>query len=204
MRRLNWIISHKSLIVETLPWQHAAPLHTTPASVLCWGNTAPPHSVSTPWESTHTHWVIFNTRKLLHNKPVAVPEATRCNKLSELLVLWMQILHFRQEVFILLRDEVALGEVTGQSGRTVIPHLRCRWWKETLSINTETHTDNCGIIRELMLTERIVKTGIITHTVIIKSFVFLQRHRTYTAQHKMPTLQLHSAGTATCNHTPWL
>lgn len=106
----------------TLPWQHAAPLHTTPVSVLCLGNKALPRSASAP---LGTHRVTYNTRNQLHNKLVVCQWQLDVIKQSELLVLWMQILHFRLEVFILLRNEVALGEVTGESRRTVIPHLRC-------------------------------------------------------------------------------
>lgn len=44
----------------------------------------------------------------------------------KLLVLRVQILHLRQEVFILLGDEVALGGVTRETGRAVVAHLGCR------------------------------------------------------------------------------
>lgn len=118
----------------------------------------------------------------------------------------MQILHFGQEVFILLRNEVALREVTRKSGWTVIPHLRCRWWRETRSIHTFTHW-HLGYFKKCCCLLRASSTGLITHSVIIKSLIicfFWERDRTYTARRKRPTLQLHSAGTATCDHTPWL
>lgn len=52
---------------------------------------------------------------------------TTADQLTRLLVLWVEILHARQEVFILLRNEVTLGGVSRLLGRTAVPHLRCRW-----------------------------------------------------------------------------
>lgn len=48
------------------------------------------------------------------------------DQLTGLLVLWVEILHPRQEVLVLLRNEVTLGGVSRPLGWAVVPHLRCR------------------------------------------------------------------------------
>lgn len=53
----------------------------------------------------------------------------------ELLVLRVEVLHFTNEVLILVRDKVALREVTRLSGRTVVALLR--WWEERKSTITD-------------------------------------------------------------------
>lgn len=122
-------------------------------------------------------------------------------------MLGMEIFHFGKEIFILFGHKVAFGEVSGGPGRTVIPNFRYKRQKDdTDHLNKQQPSTHADIFMRGMLIEMIEGPlqWIITHTVVIKSFIFFfpsrKRLGTYTAQHRTPAPLQHSADTATCNN----
>lgn len=122
-------------------------------------------------------------------------------------MLGMEIFHFGKEIFILFGDKVAFGEVSGGPGWTVIPNFRYKRQKDdTDHLNKQQPSTHADIFMRGMLIEMIEGPlqWIITHTVVIKSFIFFfssrKRLGTYTAQHRTPAPLQHSADTATCNN----
>lgn len=90
-------------------------------------------------------------------------------------MLGMEIFHFRKEIFILFGDKVALWEVSGGPGGTVIPDLRYKRQKDdTDHFSKQQPSTHADIFIRGMLNEMIEGPlqWIITHTVVIKSLIF--------------------------------